>query len=62
MNNSLLYDKTYVEAVKDTIKQVTVEYAIINQDEHFFENASRLMFKTLVLSYSYSTVLSFHPM
>ena len=40
LNNSLLYDTEYVSMVKDVINRVTCQYAIINNDENFFENCS----------------------
>ena len=39
MNNSLLSDIEYVDMVKQTIKRVTTEYAIINNDENYYQNA-----------------------
>ena len=39
-NSSLLKDPEYVTKVKDTIKRVAAQYAIINNDENFYTNAS----------------------
>ena len=40
MNNSLLSDVNYVKIIKNTIKRVTAQYAIINDEPNFFERAS----------------------
>ena len=39
-NSSLLKDPEYVSKVKDTIKRVVAQYAIVNNDENFYINAS----------------------
>ena len=44
MNNSLLYDLEYVNSVKNIIKNETVQYAIINNDQNFFQNVSQDFF------------------
>ena len=40
MNNSLLKDPEYVDKIKATIKNVTVQYAIIDNNNDFFQNAN----------------------
>ena len=40
LNNSLLCDTEYVIMVKDVIKRVTCQYAIIDNDENYFDNCS----------------------
>ena len=49
MNNSLLYDTEYVEIVKQTIKRVTTEYAIINNDENFYQNVESHILDSFLL-------------
>ena len=39
-NTSLLRDPLYLDLVQKTIKRVTAQYAIINGDENFYENAT----------------------
>ena len=39
-DSSLLKEPSYVEKIKSTIKRVVAQYAIINNDENFFINAS----------------------
>ena len=51
-NNSLLKDPLYVEQIKVTVKRVVAQYAVINDDENFFENASA---QELLNFYSSST-------
>ena len=45
MNNSLLSDSIYVNTIKDTIKKVTAQYAIINDDRNFLINATPEQFE-----------------
>ena len=40
MNNSLLYDTDYVDLIKKSISRITCQYAIIENDPNFFQNAS----------------------
>ena len=39
-NSSHLKDPAYIEKIKNTIKRVVAQYAIIDNDENFFTNAS----------------------
>ena len=39
-NNSLLNDKEYLGLIKNTIKRVCTQYAIINNDQNFYINAT----------------------
>ena len=39
-NSSLLTEPTYLTLIKDTIKRVVAQYAIVGDDENFYENAS----------------------
>ena len=48
MNNSLLYDPEYVDKIKHAMKKVTAQYAIINNDENFFINASQDIFDLFI--------------
>ena len=54
MNNSLLYDSEYVDVVKDAIKEVTAQYAIIEHVEeldihNFFNDQTPESLQTLQL-------------
>ena len=40
-NSSLLKDQEYVEKVKNVIKRVVAQYAVVNEDENFYVNASK---------------------
>ena len=42
-NSSLLKDIEYVNKVKDVIKRVVAQYAIVNGDDNFYVNASKEM-------------------
>ena len=39
-NTSLLYDSQYVDKIKNVIKRVVAQYAIINGNHNFYESAS----------------------
>ena len=51
-NCSLLKDHIYVEKIKSTIKRVVAQYAIVNNDDNFFVNATA---QQLLNFYSSST-------
>ena len=49
-NSSLIKEPSYLELVKDTIKRVVAQYAIIDGDEKFYENASNEILQEFYLS------------
>ena len=50
MNNSLLKIPEYVKIIKDTIKKITCQYAVVNGDSEFFEQSSDQMLENFYLS------------
>ena len=50
MNNSLLKMPEYVKIIKDTIKKITCQYAVVNGDSEFFEQSSDQMLENFYLS------------
>ena len=51
-NSSLLSDPKYVAGVKDIIKRVVAQYAIINNDPNFFENVTNEALQEFYMSSS----------
>ena len=58
MNNSLLSDKDYVDIIKNTIKRVTCQYAIVNNDINFFQNSANDIIETFIEAQTPETLQS----
>ena len=55
-NNSLLYDPDYLSLVKETIQRVVAQYAIVDDNENFYEHATEDILKEFYLSSSPETL------
>ena len=56
LNNSLLYNTNYVDMIKETIKRVTCQYAIINDNHNFFESCPSEEMETFLSTQSPETL------
>ena len=57
-NSSLLKDSIYVDKVKSTIKRVVAQYAIIEEDENFYTNATEQIIQKFYTSSTPETLQS----